>query len=170
MWGVGLGLCVQGKPGAAKGRVVLAGDWRLSGGLSSLAVAAVSRDTIQSFSPPAATPVTVSVTATLLLGTGGSHGRGIDAGGARARARVQGICCVQGVFPPRWHAGGELRKRLLHAVGPLDRFKLAKPRPLVCLEAGRRAAATGEPRSKRCQGRSRGAEVAYMKPVDRPGR
>ena len=25
MWGAGLGLCVQGKPGAAKGRVVLAG-------------------------------------------------------------------------------------------------------------------------------------------------
>ena len=44
-----------------------AGDWRRSGGLSSLAVAAVSRDTMRSFSPPAATPVTVSVTATLLL-------------------------------------------------------------------------------------------------------
>ena len=32
-----------------------------------MAVAAVSRDTMRSFSPPAATPVTVSVTATLLL-------------------------------------------------------------------------------------------------------
>ena len=42
-------------------------DLRRSGGLSSLAVAAVSRDTMQSFSPPAATPGTVSVTATLLL-------------------------------------------------------------------------------------------------------
>ena len=52
------------------------GDWRRSGGLSSLAVAAVSRDTMRSFSPPAATPVTVSVTATLLLAAGGSHGRG----------------------------------------------------------------------------------------------
>ena len=134
-----------------------------------MAVAAVSRDTMLSFSPPAATPVTISRYARLLLAVGGSHGRGIDAGGARARARVQGICCVQGVFPPRWHAGGELRKRLLHAVGPLEHPKLAEPRPLVCLEAGRRAAATGEPRSKRCQGRSRGAEVAYMKPVDRPG-
>ena len=44
-----------------------AGDWRRSGGLSSLAVAAVSRDTMRSFSPPATTPVTVSVTARLLL-------------------------------------------------------------------------------------------------------
>ena len=32
-----------------------------------MAVAAVSRDTMRSSSPPAATPVTVSVTATLLL-------------------------------------------------------------------------------------------------------
>ena len=36
-----------------------------------MAVAAVSRDTMRSFSPPAATPVTVSVTATLLLAAGG---------------------------------------------------------------------------------------------------
>ena len=47
-----------------------------------MAVAAVSRDTMRSFSPPAATPVTVSVTATLLLAAGGSHGRGMLAGGA----------------------------------------------------------------------------------------
>ena len=67
-----------------------------------MAVAAVSRDTMRSFSPPAATPVTVSVTATLLLGTGGSHGRGNAGGRARRRARVQGRCCVQGVF--RWLA------------------------------------------------------------------
>ena len=51
--------------------------WRRRGGLSSLAVAAVSSDTVWSFSPPAATPVTVSVTAMLLLAAGGSHGRGI---------------------------------------------------------------------------------------------
>ena len=76
MWGVGLGLRVQGKLGAAKGWVVLAGGWWRSGGLSGLAVAAVSRDTVRSFSPPAATPVTVSVTAMLLLAAGGSHGRG----------------------------------------------------------------------------------------------
>ena len=117
--------------------------------MSSLAVAAVSRDTMLSFSPPAATPVTVSVTATLLLGTGGSHGRGIDAGGARARARVQGICCVQGVFPPRWHAGGELRKRLLHAVGPPNRPKLANPSPGWC---SRGRATTCVQRPQRRQG------------------
>ena len=97
-----------------------------------MAVAAVSRDTMRSFSPPAATPVTVSVTAMLLLAVGGSHGRGVHSDGAQRRARVQGICCVQGVFPPRWHVGGELRKRLLHAVGPPNRPKLADPSPGWC--------------------------------------
>ena len=48
-----------------------------------MAVAAVSRDTMRSFSPPAATLVTVSVTATLLLAAGPYDGRGIDDGGRR---------------------------------------------------------------------------------------
>ena len=47
-----------------------AGDWRRSGGLSSLAVAAVSRDTMWSFSPPAATFLVVSRYARLLLAAG----------------------------------------------------------------------------------------------------
>ena len=41
-----------------------------------MAVAAVSRDTMRSFSPPAATPVTVSVTATLLLAVNSGSTRG----------------------------------------------------------------------------------------------
>ena len=58
-----------------------------------MAVAAVSRDTMRSFSPPAATPVTVSVTATLLLAgwacackgkPGAAKGRVVLAGGLAA--------------------------------------------------------------------------------------
>ena len=41
-----------------------------------MAVAAVSRDTVRSSLGPAATPVTVSVTATLLLAAGPYDGRG----------------------------------------------------------------------------------------------
>ena len=134
-----------------------------------MAVAAVSTDTVRSFSPPAATFLVVSVTARLLLAAGGSHGRGIDDGGAQRRARVQGICCVQGVFPPRGHAGGELRKRLLLAVGPLDRPKLPIPRPLDVRRQGNELWQRGEPRSTRCRGRSRGAEVAGMPPLAPPG-
>ena len=75
------------------------GDWRRSGGLSSLAVAAVSRDTMRSFSPPAATPVTVSVTATLLLAAGGSHGRGSSDGGAQRLDQVsEGLQRALAVF------------------------------------------------------------------------
>ncbi len=147
-----------------------AGDWRRSGGLSSLAVAAVSRDTMRSFSPPAATPVTVSRYARLSLATGGSHGRGSLRWRGGARARVQGICCVQGVFPPREHDGGELRKRLLHAVGPLDRPKLANPRPAVAPEAGRRPVHNGPNGLTVPDGQSRGVEGARTKPGEHPGR
>ena len=50
-----------------------------------MAVATVSRDTMRSFSPPAATLVTVSVTATLLLAVaaltdGAPDGRGMPEG------------------------------------------------------------------------------------------
>ena len=135
-----------------------------------MAVAAVSRDTMQSFSPPAATPVTVSVTATLLLAGCGSHGRGaFRSDGAQRRARVQGICCVQGVFPPRGHTWGELRKRLLLAVGPLDHPKLAEPHPLVSLEAGQRPAGNGPNGVRAICGQSRGVEGARTKPGKQPG-
>ena len=36
MWGAGLGLCVQGKPGAAKGWVVLAGGLAAERGFEQL--------------------------------------------------------------------------------------------------------------------------------------
>ena len=77
---------------------------------------------------------------------------------------------MQGVFPPHWHAGGELRKRLLHAVGPPNRPKLAEPRPLVCLEAGRRPAGNGLNGVRATCGQYRGVECACTKPGEHPGR
>ena len=68
-----------------------------------MAVAAVSRDTMRSFSPPAATPVTVSVTATLLLAE-------LQAGRTLAR-RVSGGVALVVAAAGAWGAGG--RRRVL---------------------------------------------------------
>ena len=79
-----------------------------------MAVAAVSRDTVRSFSPPAATPVTVSVTATLLLAAGPYDGGGASIWhGQRVRVGFRGAPsrtrCVFPSFgpcprPAKWSA------------------------------------------------------------------
>ena len=57
-----------------------------------MAVAAVSRDTVRSSSPPAATPVTVSVTATLLLaGWALTDGASSDGGAQRLDQVSEGL-------------------------------------------------------------------------------
>ena len=64
-----------------------------------MAVAAVSRDTMRSFSPPAATPVTVSVTATLLLvGWALTDGAASDGGAARLDQVSEGLQRALAVF------------------------------------------------------------------------
>ena len=113
-----------------------AGDWRRSGGLSSLAVAAVSRDTIQSFSPPAATPVTVSVTATLLLGTGGSHGRGRIRAGALAPSSSSGDLLRAGCVPPSLARRGRTAEAAPARSGPVGPFQAGQTPP-VGLSGGR---------------------------------
>ena len=134
-----------------------------------MAVAAVSRDTMRSFSPPAATPVTVSRYARLLLAVAALTDGACRTAGRHVVGRLRRIICDAPLFPPREHDGGELRKRLLHAVGPLDRPKLAEPRPLVCPEAGRRPVGNGLNGVRATCGQSRGVVGAPTKPDKQPG-
>ena len=83
--------------------------------------------------------------------------------------RLRRIICDAPLFLPLEHGRGELRKRLLHAVGPLDRPKLANPRPVVAPEAGRRPVDNGPNGVRATCGQSRGFEGARTKPDKHPG-
>jgi len=144
-----------------------AGDWRRSGGLSSLAVAAVSRDTMRSFSPPAATFLVVSVTARLLLAVLASHGRG--ARSERCLGDFEGAAvrktCSDGGFPSGTRPEDPASAREARQTAPSRPI----PRPVSAPEAGQRPAGNGPNGVRAICGQSRGFEGARTEPDKHPG-
>ena len=91
-----------------------------------MAVAAVSRDTMRSFSPPAATFLVVSVTATLsLVGWPLTDGAHLEMAGRSVLGRLQRIICGRSKFPRPHHPPDQLQKRRAPALRPLKSTKLA---------------------------------------------
>ncbi len=92
-----------------------------------MAVAAVSRDTVRSSSPPAATPVTVSVTATLLLAVAALTDEASQMAGGVGCGRLQLVFDATSMFRCHLRLLGEVTGRHGRVGGHLNRPKLADP-------------------------------------------
>ena len=134
-----------------------------------MAVAVVSTDTVRSSLGPAATPVTVSVTATLLLAELALTDGAARTAGRRLLGRLQRIICGRSKFPRPHHLPDQLLKRRVRTGGPPNRPELAEPRPLVSPEAGQRPAGNGLNGVRATCGPSRGKEGAHTKPGEHLG-
>eukprot|EP01045_Picozoa_sp_COSAG04_P023617 COSAG04_NODE_2833_length_3518_cov_6.625622_2_plen_195_part_00 len=105
------------------------GDWRRSGGLSSLAVAAVSRDTMRSSLRPAATFLVVSVTARLSLAELALTDEAAQMAGRHVLGRLQRSERRAARCFPLVRAVPPARKARAPVGGHLNRPKLAEPSP-----------------------------------------